>query len=265
MYHSEYQGHMPLLVNEKIALHKAVNDEIFIIAVGGDGTLKEVITGIVMSGLENVNVGYIPSGTANIIAKELGIPFSPDKACEIAIKSDNTFKLQLSEVNEEYFLFTCGVGFDGETVKNVNLNLKKILAGGAYILSGLKTAFSLHKLPFFDVFVDNKKFSAKSVIVNRAKRYAANIEIFKNTSLSDNRFEILIFRKLNIFVLLKFIFEILLTKRVTSSNKDFLFIKGREITISNCNNISVQIDGDYSSLSPETIRISSKYINIIIP
>ncbi len=254
---------MPELVKNKLCNGNISSEFIYLIAVGGDGTLKEVCQGIILSEKKNVMLGYIPSGTANIMAKELSVDNSVIAACKTVLRAENFINLKLAIADDEYFLFTCGIGFDGKIVKNVNLNLKKRIGGIAYLLSGVSALFSLKKFQTFNVSIDNKKFQIKSIIINRASRYAANIKIFKNVSIDKDFFEILIFKNINIKIVAQLLLDILLGRR-QEKNMNYAFITGKNITVEKCS-IPVQIDGDSVKNTPSEISVSNKSVNIIIP
>jgi len=263
-FFSEYAGHMPLLVKETLQKEYSQTEKITVIAVGGDGTLKEVCQGVIDFGNANIYIGYIPSGTANIMAKELGISGSIESMCQIILQCKKISNIKMAIADNIYFLFTLGIGFDGITVKKVNLRLKKMIGGGAYIVSALKALFHCRNSEQFRIIIDGKGFTARSVVINRAERYAADLKVFRGTKLSSNEFNILILKKVNILILLTIIFKSLLRQH-NLHEKNFFFVKGKEIMLKSCYEISCQIDGDTLPFTPKKITLSSKSVNIITP
>ncbi len=240
------------------------NDEITIIAVGGDGTINEVCEGIVKAGRNDIAIGIIPAGTANVIAKELKIPKKLSKAIEIILKNKKR-KIFLSEINKKYFLFTCGIGFDGMIVENVNLKLKKIAGKFAYILSAFRVLSNLEKLPYFKIIAENNQnLEAQTAIINRTEKYAGNFKIFNNANIFSQEFEVLIFRKLNLKILLNFLYNVFI-KKDFSSKKNYQFIPSNQVKIESLNNLSVQVDGDFFKDKVETVKVSKdKYLQFIV-
>ena len=92
-----------------------------IVAVGGDGTINEVATGIYRCG--KGILGIIPRGTGNDLARTLGIPSDINRAMEIIIKGEKK-KVDIGFVNSNLFLNIASIGFDAEVVKNAQ-NIKK--------------------------------------------------------------------------------------------------------------------------------------------
>lgn len=86
-----------------------------VVAVGGDGTLRTVLDAL----RRPVGVGVIPIGTANVVARELGIPLDPEGAAA-AVAGGRTRLLDVGEANGRHFLAMVGVGFDAEIVAAVH-------------------------------------------------------------------------------------------------------------------------------------------------
>src|ERR1700756_2137596 len=121
-----------------------------VIACGGDGTNNEIVNGLAGS---NVPMAVLPAGTANILAKELGIPWNIPRAARLI--SDGTVRRvalgvaipakgrHTQEVPPEgrYFLCVAGAGPDGAIVNGVNSKLKQKAGILAYWLEGMRQLF----------------------------------------------------------------------------------------------------------------------------
>ncbi len=254
---SKYPGH-----TEKLAENICNNfntEDTTVIAVGGDGTIHEISKKIFNS---KIALGIIPAGTANVIAKELSIPEKPENALKI-ILNRNIKKIFVSKADDHYFLFTCGIGFDGIIVNNVNLSIKKKIGKYAYILSGITSFPEIFSSEKFTVHIDDKSYCADAVIINRAQKYAGNFNLFKSTSLFSKKFEVLIFKNLTIFNF--FIFWLkFLTGKVSNSENSF-FVTGKKIIIETEKKILSQIDGENMNFTPKKVEITDKFINLIVP
>ncbi len=252
IFYSNYAGHIENIV--KNIIKESLFSPITLVVIGGDGTLNEVCNGIAKSNHKDVFLGYIPGGTANVVAKEFFIPENIDKSIEI-IKNNNWREINLSRAGDKYFIFSCGIGFDGEIVSNVNFKIKEKFGKFAFVLSGFNT---LKKQTFskFKVILDGDDFICSSIIASRIRRYAGNFELFKNAYILSDYFEVAVFDNVNFKEILKFF----LGKK---DRNDFKIVK--KITIPEDYSIKVQIDGEILKKFPKTIEVSDKKIKFILP
>lgn len=121
---------------------EAVCDEVdVIVAAGGDGTVNEVVTGLMSTnGPTKCVVAILPLGTANDFATGCGIPIGdPLAALELAAVG-NAIPIDIGQANEEYFVNVASGGFGAEVTTNTPPQLKKALGGAAYAVMGVATA-----------------------------------------------------------------------------------------------------------------------------
>jgi len=122
-------GHAEALARDAVS-----RGESMVVAAGGDGTIAEVANGLMGS---NTNLGVIPLGTANVLAHELGLPFSP-QAVAAALAFGRTCRLWPGQIHNadgaRLFVQMLGVGFDAHVVRNLSFPLKRVFGKGAYVL-----------------------------------------------------------------------------------------------------------------------------------
>src|SRR5699024_7213658 len=107
-----------------------------IVAVGGDGTINEVINGI--AGHEHrPKLGIIPAGTTNDFAKALNIPRDTKKALKI-ITNNHSKKLDIGKVNDQYFMNIAGGGELTEVSYEVPSKLKTMIGQLEYYFRGIE-------------------------------------------------------------------------------------------------------------------------------
>ena len=108
-----------------------------IIAMGGDGTINEVVNGMVGS---KTRLGVIPYGTANVFGISFDVPSDYRSACKRIIEG-HTKVIDLGEINGHYFICMAGVGFDAYIIKKADRQLKKIIGGLSYVLFSMLEYF----------------------------------------------------------------------------------------------------------------------------
>ena len=107
----------------RIAQNAAKDGIDIVVVLGGDGTLNEVANGLVDSGTA---MAAIPGGSTNVFARTLGVPDDPIEATGAlldSLEAGTTHRIGLGSVNERYFLFHSGIGFDAAVVEQVEKKL----------------------------------------------------------------------------------------------------------------------------------------------
>lgn len=110
-----------------------------LVCSGGDGTLSEVVNGLMRVPLQQrPPVGYIPAGTTNDFAKTLGIPSAAQRAAELAVSGAWT-ACDVGGFNERYFTYTAAFGAFSEVSYATPQKTKSLLGRSAYILAGINS------------------------------------------------------------------------------------------------------------------------------
>lgn len=107
-----------------------------IVCSGGDGTLDEVVCGM-MNCDSLTPVGYIPAGSTNDFAQSLEIPSNMVKAAEIAVHG-TPFPCDVGTFNDDYFIYVAAFGLFTDVSYQTNQRMKNILGHAAYLLEGAK-------------------------------------------------------------------------------------------------------------------------------
>ena len=114
-----------------------------VVAVGGDGTVNEVVNGLAGTG---VPLGIIPLGTANDFASQVGIPEEPRHAMDLILR-EAPVRLDTAELNGRRFLNVSSGGLGAEATFETGAAAKATLGPLAYALTGLKKLVALDALP----------------------------------------------------------------------------------------------------------------------
>ena len=165
-----------------------------IVCSGGDGTLDEVMTGLMQAKL-HIPIGYIPTGSTNDFANSLGIPKEMVKAAERAV-GQNRFPCDIGDFNSDTFVYVAAFGLFTEVSYKTSQQLKNIFGHVAYIMEGVK---QLRDIPSFRMQVeyDGKVFQdefiygmvTNSVSVGGFKGMTGN-----DVKLDDGLFEVTLIR-----------------------------------------------------------------------
>ncbi len=181
----------------EIAARAANEGRGLVIACGGDGTLNEVINGLAaQQNGHRVPLALLPGGTANILAKELDLPWDIPSAAEKLVRGTvKEIALGLAIPLEQpekkkYFLSVGGAGPDGMIVYSLDLELKARLGILAYWWQGAREVFR-YNFSHFRILVGDQKIDASLVIVGRTKNYGGPFKITTGADLFENQFEVM--------------------------------------------------------------------------
>ncbi|MGH9775124.1 MAG: diacylglycerol/lipid kinase family protein [Candidatus Acidiferrales bacterium] len=171
-----------------------------VIACGGDGTVNEVVNGLAGS---HVPMALLPAGTANILAKELRIPWDLPVAARL-IPGGTLRRIALGAIlphadasNEaqgaarRYFLCVAGAGPDGEMVHALVERLKQNTGILAYWLEGFRQLFR-YSFPEILVKSEGRERKGTLVVVGRTKHYGGPFQITTEASLFEDEFEVML-------------------------------------------------------------------------
>lgn len=168
-----------------------------VIACGGDGTLNEIVNGLArQKNGHRVPLALLPGGTANVLAKELNLPWDIPSAAENLVDGElREIALGLATpLNEpakkKYFLSVAGAGPDGMIVYSIDLDLKARVGILAYWWQGAREAFR-YKFQHFRVKAAGKELDASLVVVGRTKNYGGPFKITTDADLYEDQFELM--------------------------------------------------------------------------
>jgi diacylglycerol kinase family enzyme len=113
-----------------------------VVAVGGDGTVSEVAAGAVGTDLV---IGIVPTGSTNMVAKDLGIPRLLANAVRVALTAETTVTIDVACASGYAFIHMGGAGFDAAIMRETPRRWKRIFRWLAYIGPGMA---ALRRLPF---------------------------------------------------------------------------------------------------------------------
>lgn len=240
---------------------RAVKDGVdFVIAVGGDGTINEVINGLAYTGMP---LAALPLGSANVLAKEIQLPERMEKALK-AIVSGKQIKIHLGKAGNQYFLLMCGVGFDAEVVRQVDLKLKKTIGKLAYVVTGLQLLASPPDCRL-EIDADGKVYSGATVIISNAKHYGGPFIVAPQADLTEPNLDLCLFPSHGRLKLVRYALGIALG--LHKRNKDVIRLKAKKIYVKPKNSDfgSIQADGDVIGRAPCSFCIAENALELIVP
>jgi diacylglycerol kinase family enzyme len=237
-----------------------------ILALGGDGTVNELLPGVVHS---TVPLAVIPAGTANVLAHELGIGTNPIRAAarlgELEPRRVSIGLLRHEPgAQERYFLLMAGAGFDAHIVYRLSLGLKSKWGEVAYWTAALKELG--RRLEQVDVQVGEQSFACSFALASRVHNYGGYFEIARRAALTRDDFEIVLFDgRTTLPSYAKYLAAIVARK--ASNTKGMSFLRGDKagFSASPDQRVYVQVDGEYAGRLPASVEIVPQALTILVP
>ena len=240
-------------------------DEFDIIVVcGGDGTLNEVITGLMHSGIK-CRLGYIPSGTLNEWSSGLNISKDISKAANDIINGEE-IALDIGKFGNRYFSYTASFGAFTSASYSAPQDVKNILGQAAYFFEGIKSLGNIK--PIHLKFTSEEKEIEGDYLFGAVSNSMSVGGIVKfNDSLvkfNDGLFEVLLIKNPENILKLQPLIDGILRQELDREGIEFYHTK--EITVTGGAGMAWTLDGEYAE-GQETVKISNiqNAIKFIIP
>ncbi|HKV24211.1 MAG TPA: diacylglycerol kinase family protein [Candidatus Acidoferrum sp.] len=255
----------------EIAARAARENRGLVIACGGDGTLNEIVNGLAtQQNGHRVPLALLPGGTANILAKELDIPWNIPKAAQKLIHGQvREIALGLATPldhpgKKKYFLSVGGAGPDGMIVYSIDLELKARVGILAYWWEGAREVFR-YKFPRFRVTGGGRSLDASLVIVGRTKNYGGPFKITTQADLFEDRFEILTLSTRSGLRYLSYLPSLLFDKLRGTKGVDFFKSDSIVCEPLDANPVYAQVDGEPLSRLPVEFKIVPRALKLLVP
>jgi len=254
----------------ELAQNAADNGAELIVSVGGDGTVNEIVNGI-MKSKNDPPLGIIPLGWANDFIKSTNIPSDIFEACKILIKG-KTKKIDIGIINDQiYFANICGVGFDAEVaqlanqMKNKHPNLH-ILSAFVYVFATVKKLLSPFSCHNVKIKFDGQEIHSKIlfIAISNGKFYGGRFKITPEAIIDDGLFEVCTVEEMGRFKYLSIIPKVF--KGTHASIKGVNFYRAKEVVIQSSEPILAQVSGEVIEGQKEfTITLLPKSLKLIVP
>lgn len=236
----------------RLAAEAAAQGATGLLAVGGDGTLHEVVNG----NLERqVAIGVVPAGSGNDFIRSFGL--KPDdwrSACQI-IARGQVQPLDLGQINGRHFINVAGVGFDAAVANCANVWAKDRFPGSlAYIAALLKTIVEF-KPTEVTVELDDQTFCAQGwlVAVANAQYFGGGMWVAPKAMIDDGLFDICILGELSKPGLLKAFPSVFTGKHL--QHPAIHYYRSRTVKVSTRDPLLVQADGELIGRTPQTFQL----------
>ncbi|UCG13489.1 MAG: diacylglycerol kinase family lipid kinase [Deltaproteobacteria bacterium] len=231
-----------------------------LVVAGGDGTINQVLNGLRDPAL--IPLFILPTGTANVLANELGLPRSLGAAVQI-FEQAHIRHLDMGLVGKRRFLSMLSAGVDAMVTQELIGGKGRIRGYWRYVFPFLKVILR-YKPPRLQVQVDSSdRLAGSHVLVSNVRRYGSGLKFAHRAYCDSGHFDVCIFPKRSFFSLCRYYLVALLGK--PSWQTGVIYLTGRRIRIDSTDRVPVQIDGDYLGTTPVEVELRPSLVPIIVP
>lgn len=234
-----------------------------VVAAGGDGTVSAVANGLVGS---ETPLGIVPLGTANVLARELGIPVDLEPACRLLAGPHAVKSLDAMGIDGHCYFTQTGVGIDALMIRDTKREAKRRFGRVAYLWTACTRLVGFQPLRF-DLSVDgrNTRYRASEVVV-------ANCGILGQPPFrwgpdilpDDGRLDVCIARARHLVDYLRIAWHVVLGQHKRSPNVRYLSAE-RRIEIATRRPLPVQADGEIIGETPVAVEVVRDAVRVAVP
>jgi diacylglycerol kinase (ATP) len=230
-------------------------------AIGGDGTVNEVINGIAES---DVPLLIVPAGTVNVLAQELGVPLEPADACRLA-GSGNLSWIDLGRAGDRYFALMAGVGMDAAVVQSINPVLKKMLREAAFAVQGAATVLK-GDFPRIRVVTEEQIVEGYFAVLGNSSNYGGAFGITPMASMRDGLLDVCVLQNVSPLSTLHYWLGALVESHLKHPQVQYWRTMDAEISVvEGDGEVLVQTDGEMAGRLPMEVRVVPRALRVIVP
>lgn len=252
--HTEYAKHGTILAKDA-----ASKGAYAVVAVGGDGSVNDVVAGLLGTGTA---LAIIPKGSGNGMARTMNIPLKEYAAIDI-INKGNTVMMDIGYADDRAFISNAGVAFDALISKKFAKSIRR----GFAIYSWLVTRYMwTYKEWEWTITIDGKEIKEKAFIISVAngKQFGYNFQIAPDASWTDGLFDVIVIKKFP-----KILGGALVLRAMNGSITKSPYVdhyRAKEVTISHPRLDLMQTDGDAHTCNNTVhFRIEKGVQKVIVP
>jgi diacylglycerol kinase (ATP) len=265
----------------RIAQEAAANGVNIVVAAGGDGTVNEVMNGLVNT---NTALATLPAGTVNIWAREMGLPMDIPQSAAALLQATRS-QIDVGRVRsitprrwllrrkvtmksptlvDRYFLLMAGIGFDAAVTAGVNSAEKKYLGAIAYV----KQAFQIihqYQGSHLTIYLDDKKVRGRILmaVVGNSQLYGGVIKFTLNAVVDDGLLDVCIVKGRSMLKAPLRLLSILFRSHHLDDRIEYH--RATQIRFVSRKPVPIQIDGDYLGITPMRLEVVPKSLWVLVP
>ena len=248
-----------------------------IVAVGGDGTLNEVVNGFFRNGAPlptTSKLAMVPLGTGGDFRRTLRIPVDPRQAIDV-LRSGMVRRLDAGCITYttadgataiRHFINIADAGYGGEVVNRVGNGTKRF-GSAAYMIGGIGALLRYKNKPM-TVEVDRARYDlpkAVQVVVANCQYFGGGMKMAPSASPTDGVFDVILIKNAGKIELLRGMNDIRNGRHLDQSNPNMELMYGKRVAVSSPEKVRLDIDGEAVGFLPALFEIQPGAIEFVTP
>ncbi len=247
----------PAQVGEMIRAEREGIDRV--VAAGGDGTLNTVLQGLPGTGLP---MAILPLGTANNLARTLGIPTTLEDACRVAA-GERTRAIDVGRVNDRYFFTTASLGLSVAITDSLTHRTKQLWGAFAYGVAAIRALARAR--PFHaDITWPGGRHRSRTVqvVVGNGRYYGSALPVAEDATIDDARLDLYSLEVRHLWELLALIPSIRRGRQGEKGSVEAL--RATEFEISTRIPMDINVDGEICTRTPARFRVVPAALEVFV-
>lgn len=235
-----------------------------VVAVGGDGTVHEIINGLMRGRPDHPpTLAVIPGGTGNDFARGVGIPKNPAAAADLLLNGTRR-RVDLGHVNDRYFGGISGVGFDAEVAYAVN-HWPKWIGGTTVYVAAILKMLATYSPAETRISIDGQQQTLAMFLLAAANTcwYAGGMYMAPHARPDDGLLEVIVARDLGKLETLAILPKVFTGEHLKHPKVSHL--AAREVRVESNTPLSIHADGESVGKVPATFRAVPKALEVLVP
>lgn len=247
----------------ELAEHAAREGFPLVVAIGGDGTIHEVVNGLMAAGSCRAALAVIPCGTGNDFARNLGLLHRRPDDVVAALASRQYRTIDLGKVNGRYFINMAGVGFNAEVARRAG-TLPTFVPGALNYVLGVMGALIAYAPHTVQLELDGQRWSASAFMVHVANtvQCAGGMQLCPDASYEDGELDILILGQLGRLETMRLLPKTFSGRHV--GHPKVSQYRGKKLVVESRLPIPLQADGELLGWSPATFEVVPRALDVLV-
>ena len=234
-----------------------------IIVCGGDGTVNEVVKGIV-TGSRRLPIAILASGTVNDFANYLEIPRNTYEFFDL-IKRNKIVDVDIGSVSEDYFVNVAAGGLLTNVAYQAQPDVKAVLGRMAYYLEGLRELAN-QGLETVKVSIHSDEFTSEEdillFVISNSSSIGGFTKLAPEADVVDGLLDVVLIKKADVAELVNIFVNVLTGEHI--NHPKVIYYKTKKVMVESDRKIVIDIDGEYGGRLPAEFKVIPKGLSILV-